>query len=286
MSHDFFGRYDHQLSAHPDAALIRDLEAFFTETPAIKTAIVTTQDAAAKAKKAERLKSQALQFDLFAPIELFLRPGADKDHQPAAIAAAASCLEVGRPSTHPLLLFVCFSLCVGHYNGFGKKALARLTGCRFVHSFCAWHGFTLPSRSTLYAAQRLLNSSTVVNFVALQAQAGAQALEAAGHGDQTDIVIADSTPVVSASAKPCNEANAARLIVRAEVALVKAEVALGLPPGETLADNLKSATGQFLMGVSGSQSAAARAKNGDKSKAKKTAVRRATLLKQSRRTWV
>lgn len=90
--------------------------------------------------------------------------------------------------------------------------------------------------------------------------------------------------MVSASAKPCHEANAVRLLGKAEKAILAAETALAMPAKNSLASPMKTATGELLMGAAGSQAADARAVKG-KDRAKQAAQRRQKLLQQSRKTW-
>ena len=276
MSDDLFASYDYQLSNVDSAARLRDLEAFFDATPAVKALINEAYLEVAQAKKLVRLERQVEEAELFGYHKIEFRP--------VGLAACAQRVEKTRPQTNPLLIFVCLSLCIGCYNGFGKKAMTLFWSCRYLRSFCKWHGFDLPARSTIHEAKGILGDERLAKITALHAAYGCKALKANGQEEQLRDIVADSTPVVSASAKPCHEANAVRLLGKAEKAILAAETALAMPAKNSLASPMKTATGELLMGAAGSQAADARAVKG-KDRAKQAAQRRQKLLQQSRKTW-
>ena len=284
---DLFHHYGYRLASHANAAMIRDLEAFYLGHPEIRNGIRDAVDAHARAQKAKRLIAKTRDFEIFEEPFLTLPPGAGPVSTPEGIQAAAQNLDEGRPGTHPLLLFVCIWLCVGRYGGFGKQARANLSACQYLQSFCAWHGFKLPGRSTLYEIYRILPHAAIDAWLTLQGQDGKAVLDAAGESSQTQVIVADSTPIQSASSNPCHEANCVRLISRAEAALAAAEAVMGEAVDKASEDavaKLKSQTGQLLMGASSSQTSSSRATKGGEL-AKKNAARRAKLLKQAQRQW-
>jgi hypothetical protein len=276
MTDDLFFSRDYQLSNVDSAARLRDLEDFYTATPEVKQLINDAYLEVARAKKLVRLEQQADEADLFNFHKVEFRP--------AGIAACAKRIEVGRPQSNPLLIFVCLTLCVGSYNGFGRKAMNLLKSCRFLQSFCKWNGFELPKKSTIHEANGIIGPERLAKITSLHIAYGCKILKDKGQEEQLKEIVADSSPLVSASAKPCHEANAARLLGKAEKAILAAEAELAMPPQKSLAGPMKTATGELLMGASGSQAADARADKG-KDKAKQAAQRRQKFLQQSRKSW-